>query len=70
MEKGFTITYEYGDKLVDVVTWSNRRMKVSATLHIVEDDWGILKLQIHSQQIRPVRLQQAPGGLAIPGEGE
>ena len=60
-----TGTYEYGDKLVDVVTWSNRRMKVSATLHIVEEDWGILKLQIHSQEGEVMRCESRNVGNGV-----
>ena len=38
-------TYEYGDKLVDILEWKSGG-RLSATAHIVEDDWGILKIQV------------------------
>lgn len=60
-----TGTYEYGDKLVDVITWSNRRMKVSTTLHIVEEDWGILKLQVHNQEGEVMRCEARDSGNGV-----
>lgn len=50
-------TYEYGDKLVDVLKWSNSKYKVSATIHVVEDDWGILKMQAHSWEGEVIRCE-------------
>lgn len=41
-----TGTYAYGDKLVDVVEYTSRA-NVKTVAHIVEDDWGVLKLQIY-----------------------
>ncbi len=37
-------TYEYGDKLVDVLSWTGKN-RHTVNVHIVEEDWGILKLQ-------------------------
>ncbi len=42
-------TYEYGDKLVDVLSWTGRE-KITVNLHVVQDEWGILKLQCQSQE--------------------
>lgn len=39
-------TYEYGDKLVDVLFWADRNNVVSVTLHVVEEDWGILRAEV------------------------
>lgn len=38
-------TYEYGNKLVDVLNWKDSKNRFSANVHVVEDEWGILKLQ-------------------------
>lgn len=39
-------TYEYGDKLVDVLFWTDRNRVISVTLHVVEEDWGILRAEV------------------------
>lgn len=58
-------TYEYGDKLVDVLRWSNSRMKISATVHVVEEDWGILKVQIHSREGEVMRCEARDCGNGV-----
>lgn len=39
-------TYEYGDKLVDVLYWTDSNKVISVTLHVVEEDWGILRVEV------------------------
>ncbi len=39
-------TYEYGDKLIDVLYWTDRNGVVSVTLHVVEEEWGILRAEV------------------------
>lgn len=47
-------TYEYGDRLVNVLSYTGRG-EMSIKIHIVEQDWGIMKLQIirkHNEILR------------------
>ncbi len=74
-------TYEYGDKLVDVLEWKSEG-RLTAKAHIIEDDWGILKIQINygPEAIRceardigngifmPVSLVISPSATLIPAE--
>jgi len=39
-------TYEYGDKLVDVLYWTDDNKVMSISLHVVEGDWGLLRVEI------------------------
>jgi len=39
-------TYEYGDKLVDVLYWTDDNKVMSIALHVVEEDWGILRVEV------------------------
>lgn len=39
-------TYEWGRHLVDILTWQDKNSKVRATVHVVEDIWGVLKIEI------------------------
>lgn len=41
-----TGTYEYGDQLVDVLKCTDHTGKTTAVLHIVEQAWAIMKVQI------------------------
>jgi len=41
-----TGTYEYGGHLVDVLYWKHKYSGVSVTVHIVEDAWGILRIEV------------------------
>lgn len=42
-------TYEYGNKLVDVLSWTGKE-KITINIHVVEEEWGILKLQCTSRE--------------------
>jgi len=74
-------TYEYKDKLVDILRWKSGG-RLSATVHIVEEDWGVLKIQINfgPEAMRceardlgngiymPVNLAISPNVTLIPAE--
>jgi len=60
-----TGTYEYGDKLVDVLEWSNPEMNMKATVHIVEDDWGILKVQMYTAEGEVLRCEARDVGNGV-----
>ena len=56
-------TYEYGDKLVDVIEWHDSRVR--AVVHIVEDDWGILKAQLYSREGEVIRCEARDSGNGV-----
>ncbi|MCM1503067.1 MAG: carboxypeptidase-like regulatory domain-containing protein [Bacteroidales bacterium] len=58
-------TYEYGDKLVDVLEWSNPKMKLKATVHVVEEDWGILKVQMYTAEGEVMRCEARNTGNGV-----
>lgn len=39
-------TYQYGDRLVDILTWQNEHSGVKVTAHVVEELWGLLRIEI------------------------
>lgn len=39
-------TYQYGDCLVDILSWKNRKSGVKITVHVVEELWGLLRVEI------------------------
>lgn len=39
-------TYEYGGHLVDILYWKNKYSGFTATVHVVEDLWGILRIEV------------------------
>lgn len=41
-----TGTYEYNGHLVDVLFWKHKYSGFTATIHIVEDVWGILRVEV------------------------
>ncbi|MDE6871339.1 MAG: carboxypeptidase-like regulatory domain-containing protein [Bacteroidales bacterium] len=58
-------TYEYGGKLVDVLEWSDPKMMRKATVHVVEDDWGILKVQMFSNNDEVMRCEARDTGSGV-----
>lgn len=38
-------SYQWGDYMVDVLKWTDKNGKLSATVHVVEEIWGILKVE-------------------------
>ena len=39
-------TYEYGGHLIDVLFWKHKYSGFTATVHIVEEAWGILRIEV------------------------
>ena len=39
-------TYMYGDRPVDILSWKNQHSDIKVSVHVVEELWGILKLEI------------------------
>ena len=58
-------TYEYGDKLVDVIRWVDSKNRFSANIHIVEDDWGILKVQLFHWEGEVLRCEARNAGNGV-----
>ena len=58
-------TYEYGDKLVDVIRWVDPKNRFSANIHIVEDDWGILKVQLFHWEGEVLRCEARNAGNGV-----
>jgi len=52
-----TGTYEYGDKLVDVLSHTDRHKRATTVIHIVEDDWMIMKLQVITKEGEVLRCE-------------
>lgn len=63
-----TGTYEYGDKLVDVLQHSDRHGRSTITVHVVEEDWAILKLQLFTKEGEVLRCEarQLQNGVYMP----
>lgn len=40
-----TGTYMWNGKYVDILKWKGKQGFLSATIHVVQDDWGILKIE-------------------------
>lgn len=60
-----TGTYEYGDKLVDVLQWTDTKSNMRATVHIVEEDWGILKVQMFTSEGEVIRCEARDVGNGV-----
>lgn len=58
-------TYEYEDKLVDVLKWVDSKNRFSANIHIVEDDWGILKVQLFHWEGEVLRCEARNAGNGV-----
>lgn len=39
-------TYQYGDRLVDILSWQDGNSGVKVTVHVVEEIWGLLRIEI------------------------
>lgn len=57
-------TYQYHDKFVDVLSWTGRE-KITVNLHIVEEEWGILKIQCESQEGEVLRAECRDTGKGV-----
>ena len=45
-----TGSYNYGNYIVDVLYWKDPNSDATATIHVIEDNWSILKVQIGRQE--------------------
>ena len=43
-------SYNYGDYIVDVLHWKDPNTDATATIHVIEDLWQILKVQVGRQE--------------------
>lgn len=58
-------TYEYGDYLVDVLSWTDRKGSVTCNLHVVEDKWTFLKMQAFTKEGEVLRCEARDIGNGI-----
>ena len=62
-----TGTYEYGGKLVDVLYWKHKHSGVSVTVHIVEDAWGILRIEVgRGKEVMRCEARDIGGDIYMP----
>lgn len=60
-------SYNYGDYIVDVLHWDDPNSDASATIHILEDNWGILKVQVgRGEEAVQCEARDIGGGLFLP----
>lgn len=60
-------TYMYGDRLVDILSWKNQHSDIKVTVHVVEDFWGILKLEIgRGKETIICEARDVGGGIYMP----
>lgn len=60
-------TYEYCGKLVDVLFWTDDNKVISITLHVVEDDWGLLRVEIgREKEVVRFECRDIGGGIYMP----
>ena len=60
-------TYQFGDYLVDVLKWTDRKNRISATVHVVEDIWGILKVEAgYGKRLVRCEARDIGGGYYLP----
>lgn len=60
-------TYQFGDYLVDVLKWTDRKNRISATVHVVEDVWGILKVEAgYGKRLVRCEARDIGGGYYLP----
>jgi len=57
--------YEYNGQMVDVIKWTEHRNRGSATIHVIEDKWMILKVQVHSTEGEVLRCEARDIGNGI-----
>ena len=60
-------TYIYGDRLVDILSWQNQHSDIKVTVHVVEELWGILKLEIgRGKETIICEARDVGGGIYMP----
>ncbi len=50
-------TYEYDGRLVDVLSWTDYKGRVTANLHVVEEKWTFMKLQVYTKEGEVLRCE-------------
>lgn len=60
-----TGTYEWGDHIVDVLSHTDRHNRSTAVIHVVEDEWMILKLQLLTKEGEVFRCEARDVGNGI-----
>lgn len=58
-------TYDYNGKYVDVIEWHRTNPNMTALLHIVEEDWGILKMQMLTSEGEVLRCEARDAGNGV-----
>jgi len=60
-------TYEYCGKLVDVLHCSDSQNIISVKLHVVEEEWGILRVEIgHDNEVMLFECRDVGNGVYMP----
>lgn len=60
-------SYNYGDYIVDVLCWKDPNSDATATLHVIEDNWSILKIQVGRQEEAvQCEARDIGGGIFLP----
>lgn len=62
-----TGSYNYGNYIVDVLYWKDPNTDASATIHVLEDNWSILKIQVGRQEEAvQCEARDIGGGIFLP----
>lgn len=60
-------SYNYGDYIVDVLYWKDPNSDATATIHVIEDNWSILKVQVGRQEEAvQCEARDIGGGIFLP----
>ncbi|MCQ2149664.1 MAG: carboxypeptidase-like regulatory domain-containing protein [Bacteroidales bacterium] len=60
-------SYQWGDCIVDVLKWTDKKGRLSATVHVVEDSWGILKVEAgYDDKLVRCEARDIGGGYFLP----
>ncbi|MBO4447330.1 MAG: carboxypeptidase-like regulatory domain-containing protein, partial [Bacteroidales bacterium] len=60
-------TYEYGSRLVDVLYWKNKYSGFTATVHVIEEEWGILKIEVgRGSEVLRMEARDVKEGIFMP----
>lgn len=60
-------TYSYGSRLVDIIEWKHRYSGVKAIVHVVEEDWGILRIDVgRGTEVVRCEARDVGGGIFMP----
>ncbi len=60
-------SYNYGDWIVDVLHWEDPNSDATATIHVLEENWGILKVQVgRGEEAVQCEARDIGGGIFMP----